>query len=154
MARGIAPRPVVAQDASEAVLRVVVPLCPDPDLSPNARVHWRAKAAAVKNTRLCAKACTMNALGATIDEWADWLIRPPNQRFVVDAVIAWGAGRKRMDQTNLNHCLKPYLDGVADALGVNDKLFAWGEVRQERAPKGDGAGSVVIEVRPIEEATG
>jgi crossover junction endodeoxyribonuclease RusA len=47
------------------------------------------------------------------------------------------------DEDNLKAALKHYLDGIADALGVNDSRFR--NERSEWKPK-DGAGKVVITI--------
>jgi hypothetical protein len=124
-------------------LVVNIPGCPDKALSPNARVHWGAKQRATAAARQIAWLVAKSQL---LDGWDGWK-RLPEQRYVVDAVIAWGLGRKSMDPTNLTHTLKAYLDGVAGAVELNDKWFVWGEVTQQRAEKGDRAGWVRITVK-------
>jgi crossover junction endodeoxyribonuclease RusA len=61
-------------------------------------------------------------------------ITPPEGR------AGGGAGR---DEDGLMAALKPYRDGIADALGVNDSRFR--NERPEWKPK-DGAGKVVITI--------
>ena len=120
-------------------LTVTIPGCPDPALSPNARVHWSRRMQATRDARIAACVVVRSTM---VDDWRPW----PARSYVVDAVIAWGAGRKRMDPTNLSATLKGTLDGVADGMGVNDKHFAWGTVTQQRAEKGDRAGWVKLTI--------
>ena len=98
-------------------LDVFVPLEPDKELGPNARIHWRAKAALVADTRAAAKYATMNAL------YQAGMVFPKEYPVQVDSVIHWGKGRKRMDPDNSLAILKSYFDGVSDATGVDDALF-------------------------------
>nr|WP_218845406.1 hypothetical protein [Sphingomonas melonis] len=85
---------------------------PPSSLSGHAKGHWRTKAAvtakhrewaknAVKADRLC-------AIPATGDIRLIVTFYPPN---------------RRGDRVNFPNRMKPYFDGIADALGVNDSRF-------------------------------
>ena len=81
-------------------------------LSPNARVHWSKRARAVKGYRnTCWGLANVAKLGVTwqgdIHLWLDYF--PPN--------------RARRDQDNLIAASKAALDGLADALKVDDVRF-------------------------------
>jgi hypothetical protein len=73
--------------------------------------HWRGKSAIVRNHRLWARHATLAARPQVPDE-GDIEIRftfhPPN---------------RRGDRTNFPNRLKPAIDGISDALKVNDKRF-------------------------------
>lgn len=89
---------------------------PPPSLSPNARLHWRPKAAAAKRYR---KACW----GATKEQ----KVRLPEHdgRFLLE--LQFGPpDRRTRDMDNLVASCKAGLDGVADALGVDDSMFTLG----------------------------
>ena len=117
---------------------------PDPDLSPNARSGWRAKA---KATRDAKDATYWTALGASValsdDDWAR--LRAADC-IAVTATIGHGYARKRLDDDNAKACLKGHLDGIALALKIDDKRFELGTVTQERAERGDYAGWIRFEV--------
>lgn len=85
-------------------------------LSPNSRAHWRTIASAKKSHREWARLATLAWRGTDhrpIDaEQIDVLITvyPPK---------AWRTG----DRDNFLSRCKAYLDGIADGLGVNDRVF-------------------------------
>ena len=84
----------------------------DSRLSPNARTHWAVKAKASKACRQIAFWQTKEAKakvdwGGVIHVWIDFY--PPD--------------RRSRDDDNLISAFKPYRDGIADALGLDDKRF-------------------------------
>lgn len=88
----------------------------DSALSPNARTHWAKKAAAVKSARTIAYLRTREAgfgkhtfagYDGRIDVWIDFYAKT----------------RRYPDGDNALAACKAYLDGIADALGVNDSRF-------------------------------
>lgn len=72
--------------------------------------HWK-KAPVVKQYRELAKLATLEA-NPTVPEEGDIPIR-----------FTFYAPDNRGDRTNYPNRIKPIIDGVADALGVNDKRF-------------------------------
>jgi hypothetical protein len=84
---------------------------PPSSLSGHAKGHWRAKAAVTAKHRGWAKAA---ALAAKVKVPADGDIRI-HVRFVPPD--------RRGDRTNFPNRMKAYLDGIAEALGVNDARF-------------------------------
>ncbi len=87
---------------------------PDKDMSPNARIHWARKAKAVKIARCFAFFKTKEA------GWDK--IQLPEGR--LHLWIDFYPPTKRMpdDDNMLSRC-KAYRDGIADALGIDDKRF-------------------------------
>ena len=86
---------------------------PTPRLSPNARIHWRLKARAVSNHR---RICWGMAKGQVfpIPEMdgnlvLEYTFNPPNKR--------------SFDKDNLIGRMKSGIDGVCDALKINDNQF-------------------------------
>lgn len=85
---------------------------PPSGLSPNARLHWAQKSALTKAYR---RACWAAALQAGIKTdwdgpihvWLDYY--PPD--------------RRHRDMDNVLAASKAALDGLADALGINDRRF-------------------------------
>jgi Holliday junction resolvase RusA-like endonuclease len=120
------------------VLTIRLPLCPDVELSPNHRGHWRRKAASVKRMRQIAYYMGVQSM------WSqDW--STATGPVTVRATIGWAKGRKRMDPTNVEITLKPVFDGFEDAgIYVNDKQVTVESVSQERDPA--GFGYIVVEV--------
>ena len=84
---------------------------PPRELSPNARGHWGAKARAAKKYRAAcwalAKEAQLVAPEGPIHVWLDFI--PPS--------------RRHHDVDNCVASMKSGLDGLADALGVNDSRF-------------------------------
>ena len=86
---------------------------PSKSLSPNARVHWSVKSKATKSLRKAANVLTLEAGWCGVDWdgdihlWIDYY--PPD--------------RRARDQDNMIAASKALFDGLADALGVNDKRF-------------------------------
>jgi hypothetical protein len=90
---------------------IVLPF-PPASLSGHAKGHWRAKAEITRKHRNWARLATMDAKIRGLPESGDIRVRirfiPPD---------------RRGDRTNFANRMKPYLDGIADALGVNDSRF-------------------------------
>lgn len=107
---------------------------PPRSLSPNARCHWAARAKAAAKARQDARLMTQ-ASGARQPGWAA-------ARLVVALHPPRRPGRMNID--NAIAALKASLDGIADALGMDDSLFriewptTFGEVRK--------GGEVVFEI--------
>jgi crossover junction endodeoxyribonuclease RusA len=86
---------------------------PPKELSPNARVHW-AKLAATK------KAYRIECGWQTKSQGAELTATDRPMRL---EVVFHKPNRRDMDRDNLLARMKSGLDGVCDALGVNDRLF-------------------------------
>jgi len=87
---------------------------PPRELSPNSRSHYMARARAIKKYRAACAAITRAAVGCGRSE----LSRP-----VVVVLTFRPPRRGRFDLDNLVARMKAGLDGVADALGVDDAEF-------------------------------
>ena len=93
---------------------VIVLPWPPASLSGHANGSWRTKAAITRKYR---EAARYAALAWMRNEWVvfgdgDILVK-----------ISFTPPNNRSDRTNYPNRIKPYLDGIADALGVNDKRF-------------------------------
>jgi crossover junction endodeoxyribonuclease RusA len=99
---------------------------PSRDLSPNARLHFQAKARAIKAYR----------------EGAFWLARSreiaanPIGEILIEIVFHQPDNRRR-DLDNMLASLKAGIDGIADALSVNDNRFAFLIRRGEKRAGGE-----------------
>ena len=102
---------------------------PPSELSPNSRIHWARKAKFAKGYK---KACWALAKKAGLRvDWEGpvhvWLtFIPPD--------------RRHRDHDNMIASAKYALDGVAQALGINDKRF----VLHSRVQEADGLGGCVM----------
>jgi hypothetical protein len=84
---------------------------PPASLSGHAKGHWRSKSGPTAKHREWARLATLSA-APSVPEAGDILV---TMRFVPPD--------RRGDRTNFANRMKPYLDGIADALGVNDARF-------------------------------
>lgn len=84
---------------------------PPKELSPNARVHWTKKAKAAKAYRL---ECFILAKAAGITA--------PEGKILL-TVEFFPPSRRAYDDDNLLARMKSARDGIADALGVDDRRF-------------------------------
>lgn len=113
--------------------QIVLPW-PDKALNPNARVHFRAKAAIAKVQREASYWLAHNAQIKVADDDSAILLR----------IDFYPPDRRRRDLDNMLASSKSALDGIADGLCVNDQRFAlW--LSREAPVKG---GKIVVVVTP------
>ena len=103
---------------------------PCSELSPNARVHWSKKATAAKHYRVLAHLLTRKALG---------LVRLKSARVVIEF---YPPDNRRRDLDNMLASMKPAIDGIAAAIGVDDSKW---EISMKKGAAVEG-GLVVVEV--------
>lgn len=87
---------------------------PERILSPNARVHYMAYAQAKSRAKAEGYALTVRAR----DNW-----RTPAAGLVPVEIVFHPPTRRRFDRDNALASLKGQLDGIAEALGVDDSAF-------------------------------
>lgn len=108
---------------------IILPF-PSSELSGHQSGLWRKKARVVATHRSWAFHAT-RAARVTVNEAGDIAIKfrfvPPNNRG---------------DRTNFPNRLKPYIDGIAEALGINDKRFL--PSYEFAAPEAPGRVEVVL----------
>lgn len=105
--------------------------------SPNARVHWTKKSRAAKSYRAACHLLAKQA-GVTAPEGEALLMLefvPPD--------------RRRRDDDNLLAMFKAGRDGLADALGIDDNVFATQIRVSKETIKG---GAVRVRIQPQEQA--
>jgi crossover junction endodeoxyribonuclease RusA len=100
---------------------------PEPGLSPNARLHYRRVAELKRSARHYARYATLEALNIAPLPFG------PSDRLAVTAVYCPPDHRKRDLFENMPASIKAHMDGVFDALEVNDNqvrraVGEWGEV--------------------------
>lgn len=110
---------------------IILPF-PPASLSGHAKGHWRDKSSPTAKYREWARVATL-AAKPTAPATGDIRI---HVRFVPPD--------RRGDRTNFANRMKPYFDGIADALGVNDSRFLPSyEFAEPQKP-----GQVVVTVEP------
>lgn len=127
-------------------LLIEIPGTPSLGLSPNGRLHWRAKSKLASQAKGDAKSATLSVLRAD-DEGDALAMLTDATEIKVMIEIRWEPRRKRMDQDNAIACCKSYLDGIALAIERDDKVFRILGVRQERDPS--GIGCVAVTLMPV-----
>lgn len=93
---------------------------PHKDLSPNGRVHWSVKARAAAAAR--SLAATMARYKRSYGEggWPGFSLSDGR----IHLWVTFHPPTKRLpDDDNMLARFKPYRDGIADALGIDDKRF-------------------------------
>ena len=88
---------------------------PSRELSPNARVHWSKKAKAAKAARMYAFVRTLEC---------KYFVLPVKDKITL-AIEFVKPSRRRMDLDNMLASIKPIIDGIAQALGVDDSRFRY-----------------------------
>lgn len=111
---------------------------PDPRLNPNSSMgrHWAATSDLRKKARKVATLATMAAIGRTEIPAGDLAL----------TITFVAPDRRHRDRDNLLAASKPMLDGVADALGVNDSCFEPVTISREFGSK-PGAVRIAIKWR-------
>lgn len=112
------------------MIEIVLPF-PDSNLMPNRarREHWRVKAGYAQTARMVAKVETLNAL-----PHAERPQFEPQERIPVRMVF-YPPNHRPRDLDNLLAAMKPSIDGVCDAIEINDKMICpivldWGKVEK------------------------
>ena len=104
---------------------------PHRDLSPNARVHWARKANVKKRARYTAMIQAHNAHFAALG----------NAKRVEVALEFVPPDNRRRDLDNLIASMKAPLDGLADAMNIDDSCFT---LRAEMADRTQVPGCVLV----------
>lgn len=113
---------------------------PSKDLSPNARVHWSKRSGA---SRLARYLAAVTALEAGCKRW-------PLPEGRLHLWVTFHPPTKRLpDDDNMLARFKPYRDGIADALGIDDKRFVSHPLVSTEVRKG---GQVVVRLSGGPEA--
>lgn len=116
--------------------RPIIIDCPWPpkELSPNAKVHWGAKARKAKSYRADCQLAARAAIGPKKPDWtyvrAHLTFCPPDAR--------------SYDDDNLESRFKAGRDGISDALGIDDGNWI---VTRETGPLCRPHGKVTVELR-------
>lgn len=85
---------------------------PPASLSGHAKGNWHGKSSVTKKRREWARLATLAAGAVVLRATGDIAIR-----------ILFQPANRRGDRTNFAGRMKPYIDGIADALGLNDSRF-------------------------------
>ena len=125
------------------IRRVIVPGVPDPELSPNARVHRMVRARKVKQFR---ETAGWAAKAAAPDSPITGPVR-------VIATICWPKGRKRHDADNAVSLCKPLFDGLSGIIWQDDRQIVELSVRQDKLTDAGRDlypyGAVVVDIEEV-----
>lgn len=109
---------------------------PAKELSPNSRCHWSQKARAAKKARNYAFSIAL-AAGLNKSTFADYEGK-------LHLWIDYYAKTKNYpDADNCLSASKAFIDGIADALGINDRRFVHHPLVKDETRKG---GKVIIRI--------
>ncbi len=105
---------------------------PDKRLSPNARTHWRAKVGPKQSAKIAAGWATVAAKGyhSVKDSLA------ASEGPVAVQVTFYPPDARHRDDDNMIGSFKAARDGIADALGIDDRRFRPSYVIAEPAKPG------------------
>lgn len=125
---------------------VRVPAVPSEKLFPNATAHYLTKSKLKRVLRLGAADAVPDALKDELEELRASDARPVKFAGVwpydLRVEVVWPKGRRRPDLDAALSSCKSLLDGIADAIGIDDRNCQEITIRQRRAGKGE-SGSVV-----------
>ena len=102
-------------------LVVVVPW-PHRYLSPNSRVIWQTKYQVSRRARLTSRLLTLERMGCGNKAY-------PIDDYIEVQLVAHPRDKRKRDEDNIIASMKATLDGIADALGVNDASFHFRELQ-------------------------
>jgi crossover junction endodeoxyribonuclease RusA len=105
---------------------------PPKELSPNARIHWAKKSKAAKNYRHMCKILTMQSKIKI-----DW------EGMICVYIDFYPPDKRHRDDDNMIASFKSGRDGIAEALGIDDKRF-----RIHPFVKDEIGGKVVVTLTP------
>lgn len=112
--------PFIADLEVESVGTTIILPWPDKRLSPNARLHWRPKAAVTAKARADAHLLALEAAGYNLGAVrADLSGEAP----IPLRVTFYPPDRRHRDDDGMVSSFKAARDGIADALKVNDRRF-------------------------------
>lgn len=92
---------------------------PDKRLSPNARLHWKARVGPKQAARIAAGWAVYAATGFHATKAA----MQANEAPIPVEIRFYPPDRRHRDDDNMIGAFKAHRDGLADALGVNDRRF-------------------------------
>jgi hypothetical protein len=121
-----------------AIATIEIRMCPPREVWPNTHIGWREKAAAAADFRYQAGLATQIAKLERDD--FGWVAGA--RQVVLDIVIAWPKGQRRLDDDNCWASMKHARDGIAEVLEVDDRKFRQGSLRQTH-----GQGIITVTLR-------
>jgi len=83
---------------------------PPKELNPNTQLHWAVKA---RHKKIYREVCKILTLGTKM----------PDDKLIDMHITFYPPDRRHRDDDNMVAAFKSGRDGIADALGVNDKMF-------------------------------
>ena len=117
-------------------LVLTIPTTPSKYLRPNVKSHWAIKARDAKKLKEIAYLSAREQIHASPEasELASWLRRSKRIAYTVE--VSWEPGRRgTSDEDNTLASLKSALDGIAQALGRDDRCFTIRGVAHEKSQR-------------------
>ncbi len=128
----------------EGAVAIFIPMTPPRECSPNARIHYRQRALMARMFREVSRWSALDAVSGD-PGGLEGLLRA--KRVAYSIAISWEVGRRGiLDEDNIIASCKACLDGIADAIGVNDRVFTLRGVEVDRRKK---TGSMVVTLWPL-----
>lgn len=112
--------PEIPDLEAERVRTTIVLPWPDKRLSPNARIHWRPKAAVTAKARADAHFLALEAAGYSLGAIRTTLA---GEAPIALRVTFYPPDKRHRDDDGMVSMFKAARDGIADALQVNDRRF-------------------------------
>ena len=134
------------------VFSVEIPFTPHRSLNPNHRAHPFDRGTGGMNAVEARQLLRRAARLATRSRMVSTRWQPPaTGRLGLELFVYWErgripSGRQMPDEDNLIASCKALIDGLADALGIDDKRFKFRGIEQDHDP--NGAGCVVARITP------
>lgn len=119
-------------------------------LSPNGRAGWAERHRHAQQWRRAAVLTTVSELNRLPDGPALRLALRTATTIDVAIVVGLRKGAKTADSDNCLAQCKAALDGIAEGIGVNDRVFRFAPVEQRRS--GGAEGYVMVRLQVGEEA--
>lgn len=127
-----------ASDLNRRSLVISIPIISARCLSPNSRCYFREKARDVAGARAIARLATADAITA-IGGFVD-----PGGPIRLEWTRHLSYRQRQTDIDNAIAVTKPYTDGVADRLGIDDRRITEIAMKQERAIDGNAAYTLIV----------
>jgi hypothetical protein len=120
---------------------IEIRMTPPREVWPNTHIGWREKAKAAADFRYQAGLATQIA---KLEDGNNFGWVAGARQVMLDVVIDWPKGQRRLDDDNCWASLKAARDGIAEVLEVDDRKMRQGTLRQQH-----GEGVITVTLREV-----